>query len=102
MEPDWAWSLDATPEGTNDFRSTKRNISTFSLNSKQGTGLSILAKGNQHARAYVDKDWIRLQVADYSNMGDQIFRWWDEGKNLVKGDILSGKVKIAMKTQLHK
>ena len=96
VEPDWPWFLDATPEGTNDFRSTKRNISSFSLNSKQGTGLSIIAHGNQHARAYVAKNRIRLQVADYSNMGDQIFRWWDEGKKLTKGDRLNGIVSMVM------
>ena len=101
VEPEWAWSLDATPEGTNDFRSTKRNIFSFSLNSEHGAGLGVLAKGNQHARAYVDKNLIRLQVADYSNMGDQIFRWWDEGKRLKRGEFLNGKVKLVITTQLH-
>ena len=94
VTPDRPWYLDATPEGTNDFRGTKRNIYSYSLKSRIGTGLLIKAEGDQHARVYMDENYIRLQIADYSNMGDQIFRWWDEGRKLKKGDFLTGKLNL--------
>ena len=59
--------------------------------------MCIRSDGDQHARAYVDKDQIKVLIKDYSNMGDQIFRWWEEGKKLSEGDKIIGKVKLALR-----
>ncbi len=68
-EPNWPWKDDANRYGTNDFRSTKRNILEASLARRDGGGLRVLSDGSQHVRAWVDAGRVRLLVADYSNEG---------------------------------
>jgi beta-galactosidase len=68
-EPPWPWSLDSNPLGTNDFRSTKRNVLWASLKNNDGYGLIVRSDGSQSTRAYVNGDRIRLLAAGYSTGG---------------------------------
>ena len=60
IRPPWPWSLDSTSGGTNDFRSTKRNILWAFLKNHDGTGIKVLSDGHQSVRAHVDSDHINL------------------------------------------
>ena len=51
LPPDWPWAQDNSPMGSNDFRSTKRNIAWTALSYPEGPGLLVLSDGRQHARA---------------------------------------------------
>ena len=68
-----AWSADATPIGSADFRSTRHNVTVFEL----GAGahaLSFLSNGTQAARAWVAADGsVGLLTADVSNEGGNPF-----------------------------
>ena len=69
MKPSWPWSQDGNKYGTNDFRSTKRNIFEASLTAADGRGIRILSDGKQHIRGWVAGDTVRLLVAEYTNEG---------------------------------
>lgn len=111
-EPKYPWSQDATPLGTNDFRSTKANILWASLTkapltpspspsggegSSSGIGLKIVSDGRQHARAWVDGDRVRLLVANYSNGGAEGFlrgQFKIDERPLKKGDTIKDTVRV--------
>jgi hypothetical protein len=65
VPPTQPYSLDDTPMGTNDFRSSKRNFLFASLTDKDGYGVGIEAVGSQHLRASVDSDLIEVNVNDW-------------------------------------
>jgi len=97
QQPTWSWSQDATEGGTRDFRSTRENIFWSKLADKQGQGITVLSDGNQHTRAWVEDDKVRLLVADYSNMGDAAFVSSDarfEFKPLKAGDKIKGVIRL--------
>ena len=96
-KPDWPWSEDQTRYGTNDFRSTKRNIFTGSLTNEKNTGIKVTSGGTQHLRCWFDNDTVNLLIAEYDNPGAERFfrshaRQWD--KPLKTGDTISGVVKL--------
>ena len=98
--PPWPWELDATAEGTNDFRSSKFNILWASLTNAQDQGLRVDSDGRQTVRAWVDRDRIRLLVSDFANGGSEVFlrdtHWSQEQKTLHKGDVISGSVRLTI------
>ena len=55
VPPPHAFSQDDSPLGSNDFRSTKRNIERVSLTDPDGTGISADSNGEQHLRASVER-----------------------------------------------
>jgi beta-galactosidase len=67
--PTWSWSADATPNGCNDFRSTKMNVYEAALLSPSGQGLRLLSDGSSHVRCWVVENSANLLVADYTNHG---------------------------------
>jgi beta-galactosidase len=98
--PPWPWELDATAEGTNDFRSSKFNILWASLTNAQDQGLRVDSDGRQTVRAWVDRDRVRLLVSDFANGGSEVFlrdtHWTREQKTLHKGDVISGTVRLSV------
>jgi len=65
--PECLWSYDATPQGCNDFRATRRNVSWVELLAEDGRRVHLDGDGEQHARAWVDgSERIRLLVASQS------------------------------------
>lgn len=69
--PPWPWSLDSTPGGTNDFRSSKFNIYWAMLRDPAGHGVKVVSDGRQTTRSYVDSDRIGFFVAYYSIGGTE-------------------------------
>ena len=65
VPPAQSFSLDDTPIGTNDFRSSKRHFIFASLTDKEGYGVGIEAIGAQHLRASVGADLIEVNVNDW-------------------------------------
>ncbi len=101
--PPWPWELDATAEGTNDFRSSKFNILWASLTNAQDQGLRVDSDGRQTVRAWVDRDRVRLLVSDFANGGSEVFlrdtHWSQEQKTLHKGDVISGSVRLSVNSE---
>jgi len=73
MEPTWSWSLDQTPAGTADFRSTKYDIIGASLRSQDGAALWVSGTDTQAVRAAVTGNVIRLLVNVFSGSGSEGF-----------------------------
>ena len=69
IAPLWPWSLDSTPQGTNDFRSSKHNILRAKLKDAEDIGVKVVSDGSQTIRSYVDSDSIGLLIAYYSDGG---------------------------------
>lgn len=67
--PTWSWAHDCTPGGSNDFRSTKRNVLEASLRTQRGHELHVRSEGQQHVRAWVEGDATHLLIADFDNEG---------------------------------
>jgi hypothetical protein len=68
-KPSGTWAEDDTVWGTNDFRSTKRNVYTAALSAKDGTGLEMISNGSQNIRCWVSGNRIRMFLMDYGNEG---------------------------------
>jgi beta-galactosidase len=98
-EPLWPWSLDSNALGTNDFRSTKRNIIWASLKDADGYGILVRSAGNQSTRSFVDGGRIRLVVAGYSTGGADLFfasHLANERRPLKKGGVLEDTVHLEL------
>jgi hypothetical protein len=97
--PPWPWELDATAEGTNDFRSSKFNILWASLTNAEDQGLRVNSDGRQTIRAWVDRDRVKFLVSDFANGGSEPFlrdtHYSQEQKTLHKGDVISGTVRLS-------
>jgi hypothetical protein len=93
-KPAQAWAYDQNELGTNDFRSTKMNITSASL-SEGAEIITVLSDGSQSVRCWLEKGNTRMLVADYSNMGGEgFFRSHAELMDhpLKPGDFISGMV----------
>ena len=98
-KPPWPWSLDSNALGTNDFRSTKRNIIWASLKNADGYGILVRSDSNQSTRSFAEGDRIRLLVAGYSTGGADMFfasHLANERKPLKKGTILEDTVHLEL------
>lgn len=98
VPPTWSWSLDNTPMGCNDFRSTKRNINGGRIAYPDGIGVSILSNGTQNLRAMVDTDRIDVNVSDWfggTNVGwGEWISNYGRGKTIHKGDRLTSTIRL--------
>ena len=95
--PSVPWAFDQTAAGSNIFRSTKENIYEAVLKSTDGGAFRVESDGTQHVRAWVDKDWVYLLVADYINAGKGNFlvSHAKKGyKTFRKGDKVQGVVHL--------
>jgi beta-galactosidase len=96
-KPKMSWNHDQNELGTNDFRSTKMNITRAALT--DGTAkLVVDSDGSQSVRCWLDQGVTNLLVADYSNMGAEgFFRSHAEliDKPLKPGDKVSGVVRLS-------
>lgn len=97
--PPWPWSQDTTPAGSNDFRSTKRNLLWGSLTDGRGRGVRIESDGRQHLRAAVEADRIAVYVNDeYGGTNCRGFFEWEgnygTGRTLAPGAVIEGTVSL--------
>jgi hypothetical protein len=106
VPPSWPWSLDNTPMGSNDFRSTKRNIHWAALTYPEGPALLVEGEGRKHIRAIVESERISLHVLDwYGGTGAELWEWtanYGEGKRLGKGQGIESEVRIRVVPQIGK
>ena len=72
--------------GSNDFRSTKRNILWTALRHQGGTGVLVLSDGRHHARATMETDRISLHINGW--IGGTNTGWRARGHNYGKGRLL--------------
>ena len=98
-KPAWPWSQDQTKYGSNDFRSTKRNVLQASLVNDREGGMVIQSGGLQHIRSWFDQKAVFLLVAEYDNPGAEKFfrshaKHWD--KPLKAGDRIEGRIHLEM------
>ena len=93
-EPAWSWSMDYNELGSNDFRSTRRNIWYAGLRSMNGSKITVPSNGRQHWRSWLEKDKIRFLVADFVTAGNEIFlsTYYDPYRKPVrKGERIGGE-----------
>ncbi|WP_051315736.1 glycoside hydrolase family 2 protein [Arenibacter certesii] len=90
------WKDDANEMGSNDFRSTKRNILSASLSNNSGTKVTVLSNGKQASRTWLQEEYIHWLIADYSNNGSEPFYATphNEGRISIKDDHLTGGVTL--------
>lgn len=94
-EPSWAWSRDFNELGSNDFRSTRRNIWYAGLKSGRGSRIAAVSDGSQHWRCWSAGDRVRFLVAGFVTAGDEMFLggyYAPYRKPLKKGDPVEGCV----------
>jgi len=99
IRPDYAWRLNSSPLGTNDFRSTKETIYQATLTNNMDCGVFVSSDGHQHVRTWVDNQQIMLLVAEYSNAGaERFFRSHAaaEDRPLKVGDIIKGSIHLKL------
>lgn len=96
-EPAWSWSMDYNELGSNDFRSTRRNIWYAGLKSMNGSKITVPSNGRQHWRSWLEKDKIRFLVADFVTAGNEIFlsTYYDPYRKPVrKGERIGGEILV--------
>lgn len=97
--PSWDWSLDQTVNGSNIFRSTKRNIRRASLSTDDGSSrINIVSDGTQHLRPWIDNDITFFLVADYTNGGRDTYlvsHAEADYRPLCPGDKVEGSVSLS-------
>jgi hypothetical protein len=99
IKPDWPWSSDQTPLGSNDFRATRENIRWAELTDNSGQGIRIVSDGIHAVRAWQGKESIQFLVASfYTGGGDMFFasHHQKERKPLKKGDPFAGSVFLTL------
>ncbi len=98
LPPRWPWAQDNSPLGSNDFRSTKRNINWATLRCPSGAGVGVLSDGRQHARATVETDRIALHVSDwYGGTGAGLGEWesnYGKGRLVKAGERIEATLRL--------
>jgi len=99
MPPAWPWSEDDSPMGSNDFRSTKRNILWAAIHYAAGPGAVVESNGRQNMRAAVEIDRISMHISDFyggTNVG-----WWEWTLNYGQGQFVRKGDRITSTTRLR-
>lgn len=96
IEPTWSWSKDHNSLGSNDFRSTRRNIWYAGLrNTDEGTKVTAVSNGQQHWRVWKSGEKTQFLVADFVTAGDEMFlggHYAPFRKPIKVGDVISGSI----------
>jgi beta-galactosidase len=98
VKPDWPWSSDQTPMGSNDFRATREKIKWAELANENNQGIRIESDGSHAVRAWVGNDLIHVLVASFFTGGGDLFfasHHLKERKPLKKGDSFNGSVTLS-------
>ncbi len=97
IKPEWPWSADQTPMGSNDFRSTRERIKWAELSNESSQGIHIESDGSHAVRAWVAGDNIDFLVASFFTGGGDLFfasHHQKERKPLKRGDTFKGSVNL--------
>jgi len=95
VEPTWSWSMDYNQLGSNDFRSTRRNIWYAGLTQATGGKVTAVSNGKQHWRSWLNKDKIQFLVADFVTAGDEMFlnSYYEPFRKPIKtGGVINGNI----------
>ena len=96
VKPTWAWSKDQNQLGSNDFRSTRRNIWYAGLNNHvNNTKVTVRSNSEQHWRSWKEKENTRFLVADFVTAGAEGFlgsHYAPFRKPLKVGDTIQGSI----------
>ena len=98
VKPEWPWSADQTPMGSNDFRATREKIKWAELSNDSSQGIRIESDGTHAVRAWVGNEKINLLVASFFTGGGDLFfasHHQKERKPLKKGDPFTGSVTLS-------
>ncbi|QNK61536.1 beta-galactosidase [Pedobacter sp. PAMC26386] len=98
-QPAKDWKDDANQLGSNDFRSTKKEIFNVALTDEQGSGVEALSNGKQASRSWLQDQHIQFLIADYSNNGSEPFYGspFTENRINIKNKQLKGSVSFRIK-----
>lgn len=100
-EPTWSWSKDYSEIGSNDFRSTRRNIWLAGLDDQVGKGqILIVSNGHQHWRCWKEGKKTHFLIADFVAAGDEGFlgaHYAPYRKPIKAGDVISGSIELRIK-----
>ena len=92
------YAEDDSPMGTNDFRSTKRNIEHASIRSSGGSGLYIESTGKQHLRASAESDRIVVFLNDWfggtASHADEWIQNYGTGREVKPHERLQGVLRL--------
>jgi len=99
QKPQWTYNMDQTTYGSNDFRSTKRNVFKARLESAHNS-VELTSDGTQHVHCWLNNNDINMLVAEYDNPGAERFirgftthaRMYDI--QLIRGDHIRGTIKM--------
>ncbi len=97
VPPTCPWSADVSPLGSNDFRSTKRNINWAAIHYADGPGVIVESNGRQHVRAIAESDRISVHVNDWYGGTNNRIEWtanYDTGRVVHKGDKLASTLQL--------
>jgi beta-galactosidase len=98
VTPTWPFAEDDSPMGSNNFRSTKRNILDAALKEASGAGWSIQSDGTQHLRCSIESDRIAVFVNDWyggspAHIGEYLENYGG-GKQLRPGEHLHSTIHL--------
>ena len=94
------WADDTTFHGSNDFRSTKRDVASAEITDGDGVGIRVASDGSQHVRAQARSETVDLLVLDRSISGTNADDWLDrqplldQQSTLDAGESLTGSVTV--------
>lgn len=97
IEPTSSWSKDYNELGSNDFRSTRRNIWYAGLKNENGNKITAVSNGEQHWRSWLGNDKINFLVADFVTAGDEMFLssyYAPYRKQIKQGDTIDGTITL--------
>lgn len=100
LHPRESWYMETTPRGSNDFRSSKRNIYWARLTTQSGLGVGIQSDGTQHVRVMKTRDGMALHVNDYFGGASSYFNaeaWipaFGLGQKIDHASVLVGQLRL--------
>lgn len=97
VEPTTSWSMDYNELGSNDFRSTRRNIWYAGLKNENGNKVTATSNGEQHWRSWLWKNKVCFLVADFVTAGEELFLstyYAPYRKPIKQGDTISGSITL--------
>lgn len=101
IKPTWSWSKDYNALGSNDFRSTRRNIWYAGLqNDANGSKIIAISDGKQHWRSWKFGKKTYFLVADFVTAGDEMFlsgHYAPYRKPIKVGDVIKGSILLKVK-----
>lgn len=95
--PETNWKDDANELGSNDFRSTRKNIFWTRLENDRGNGIQVISDGKQSLRVFKDEAGFGMLVADFHTGGGEMFiggEYEAFRKPLKKGSRIKGSVRM--------